>query len=204
MQKTFTWKTDENGTDGWIPDSNPSFWASDARIVAHDTLEHFQDDTGDAAGELQALGAVLLGRLQHDSNLTSKGLASDLTFLAWQIADQMPTTAKISRKLSDDYAEEILGHALQNFRESEEAIESSITPEQLQHVLSFIRTGYRRALRRYKNGFRLFSLFHDLQTAVEEAERRNRYREHGQRLIANVNISTGRVSVAIRDSWDDF
>jgi hypothetical protein len=64
LSKVFVYGTDDDsGITGWRPKDNPMFMPGDGLLVAHDTLEHFADDTGTLEDELRALGALSFIRL---------------------------------------------------------------------------------------------------------------------------------------------
>lgn len=144
----------------WIPNSDPT------TVVAHDILEHFPVDVPAAEGELMALGSYLALRLEMG---TQRSSLSPQQVLAYEILgvyryvleNNLTIAPKKTRKLNDfsSYAENyiqesaVLAYDLV-LKEDFDGQEVTIPSQEVfsEAVISWIRTGYRKALARYVDG----------------------------------------------------
>lgn len=163
----------------WFDGANPTTGLG----VAHDMLEHFKSDPGPTEGECQALGSFLLIRAEpahFNRNNSRSPLAGDLLGILYDIVEQsrqMPKSRK-TRPL-DEFSEKLLQSGLREafadiegmLEEIEDEEERSETRTRMlssrEDIASWIRVGYRKALRRYSN-CDTYSVGRDLFKKIEK------------------------------------
>lgn len=166
-----TW--DETGLKGlrptWFDNADPAAGTG----VAHDILEHFSSATTVLEGESEAVGAFLLLRLANGWNYRSGAfprseaeiLSRDVeTMLEGAVNDGLPLPeAAPSRRLADEEmdrfivegvrkavrGEEALRSLMVNCDVDEEEAKAVLTAQTEQGFITWLRRGYRRAVRRY-------------------------------------------------------
>ena len=155
----------------------------DGALIAHDLLEHINgiSNIGGISEELEALGAVIHVR-GHNGPLREgnyhhsyeEGLASDLSNMFFKWLDKgferrIPVTIA-SCGIEEELAEiiELAKHEIISESEYNDASLTSM-PEYLSGCKHFMRTGYRKAVKKYKklDGWELYSLFMDIAKAVD-------------------------------------
>ncbi len=157
---------EEYGELGLRLSARPWFEPLGGLAAAHDLMEHFADDDGTLAGELQALGASLFVRdcgsyfAQTGSRHTdaSVHIAADMVqqvhYTRERGENELPPIR--TRALSDDYVEgefqRSLAGAIRTLREEFEGEPLPgwlKTHEQRARFVGWLRRGYRRAVKRY-------------------------------------------------------
>lgn len=161
---------EEYGEVGLRLKSRPWFDPLGGVAVAHDLMEHFNDDDGTLAGELQALGASIYVRdfgcyfSQRGGYITEphKHIASDMleqVRLTLDRGEHELHDPGRTRALDDDYAESeiqaTLTEACRLIR-AEEILDGDLPDwlkgdEQRRRFVGWLRRGFRRARRRYRN-----------------------------------------------------
>lgn len=157
----------------------------DGILVAHDLLEHVngREHIGTVWDELEALGAIWQVRGRHADFLTKYGqnvsptqnVAADVSRMwpEWG-ADGMPPRAhrvKNTRPhLYDEDFQEIIAHArkdiLDEHRDDMNAAEFRDLDAYLSEALHRMRTGFRKAERKYGEGYFAHNMFRRIRDAV--------------------------------------
>lgn len=174
---------DQTGTRGlkptWFEGADPTR----GRGVAHDMLEHFKRDPGPLEGECMALGSFLLLRLNNgfgsNSLASISPLGNDVLGLLYAIAEKgydVPRLVK-TRPLEEHFEQEVQKAFTQGYGSLEDALENldegvrGAYRERIlaarEPMMSFVRTGFRKALRRY-NGCDLYAVGVNLFGKVEK------------------------------------
>jgi len=191
------------GTLGWQPTWMPEADPLGGMAVAHDVLEHFPGDRGDAQGEFEALGAALWVRGQgHWWATYTPQIYTDpghnlgaeypdiLMHVAYEGHGLEPPKALGSRPL-DAEVEEWISEAWRTGRDGLEAGDPLFEPELEPIVRQLVRRGYRRARRRYRgcSPWDLAWLFDQIRRrAEEERDRREEADEQGAELVVRVRL----------------
>lgn len=203
---TFT-ECDHTGSDGFIPDYVKG--ADATHSVAHDLLEHFPGDLPGVEGELMAIGAAVLIRLENGNSYPPNygDNVASLVYdpLMWALENNRKIKPLVSYKLGDNYswADDIMRdgankvHAMLIAESKHLAtpIDIPYTKDELSTiVLSWLRKGYRKALGRYSE-VDIYSMSTSLFKKVDDlSERivRSGYMYEGAkvRFVANVRQST--------------
>lgn len=157
--KIFHWDEDGNG---WKPDGIPEFDAGNATTVAHDVLEHVNDESG-FKWELLAFGAILYGRAFRDSRSYVTTFVHDLSgflrnenFVVPESRAVAPLPVQSEKVLvemrkgllqkyereNDDFLSFLMGKPEVNLRIAAAAID---------RCLPWIRRGYRLAKRMHRD-----------------------------------------------------
>jgi hypothetical protein len=193
---------------GWRPAHQPDFDPTGGMGVAHDVLEHFPGDDGSLKDELQAFGAILLIRVEH-GDLDPKSLAVEFPDLMSKLfhGDTWLEAAPRTRLLSDDL-EMFMARALIEARKqvAEFLYDDDLTyedkidwfNEQVPHIMGWMRVGYRRARRRYRNAYS----YHDLPALFGEIARMadQELKECDGRLGTELTIRVSTVRSIVRCS----
>lgn len=214
ITRKFRYETDqESGFTGltplWIQNANPT------SAIAHDILEHRNVEIGSAVtAELQAIGALLAIRLEQGvfpaANFNNSELLANPIFEVLQDAtrDDIPLTpAPKTRALGDDYAwaEQLIQAAIpQAFEMS--ARESNddeydlerlgVLKTQVEHIVSWLRIGYRHALQRYAE-VDLYTLGNSVFKAINQASQRlvdSEYLQEGTEVTVTVDVRNRNVN----------
>lgn len=191
----------EFGSMGWRLKDMPDFDPLPGMAVAHDILEHFPGGDESPADEFQALGAswFLRGEGYLYSGLSSgeENLAADMPDIVDHVLQgmYMPTPPRTHRL--DSNAEDALQIALKLAKRNcgdrgADAEAKSV----LRKALGWLRIGYRRAVRRYKdnvhNARHLFTLIE------AEADKYLKHAEEGDELHIGVVLANGRCDVKFK------
>lgn len=171
-----TW-TDTNGTLGLIiagmPKTDEIYADHTGRLIAHDLLEHQNgvSQIGCPRDELQALGGVwnVRGRWGHDIGgrlyTPAQALATDVLQVAIDAYSWEPHQLTTRPHDYDDDFREILDHARPMI--IAELPDFPVTAY-LEEALHHLRTGFRKAERRYRrHRFEGLNLFTAVQRAIE-------------------------------------
>ena len=165
--RNFVYEMDDNGFEGLRPDWFGNATPTSGRGVAHDMMEHFSSQAGPVEGELEALGAALALRWEQGANRsllsTEDIMAGDiLSVILDMVREELQVPApkrsqKIDDKLTDDTLVESVRRGFQMAKEEfrydkEDAARSEalLTKELFYTTVSWLRRGYRRALKRYE------------------------------------------------------
>ncbi|WP_087864472.1 hypothetical protein [Comamonas thiooxydans] len=180
---TFT-SCDDNGNSGLVPDFIKG--ADPAHQVAHDLLDHFPGNLPGVEGELMAIGTVVLMSLENGvanpQNYGSNVAELVLDPLVWAITNNRKISAIPTRRLPDEYswADEIMQDGSQKAYAvvaNELAHRTPFcaipyTPDELSIiVLSWLRKGYRKALKRYSE-VNHYTVAHSLYKKVDKFSER--------------------------------
>ncbi|WP_297478325.1 hypothetical protein [Ferrovum sp.] len=192
FKREFEWREDEEfGGWGWIPRGFPNFNAGRGMLVAHDTLEHFTNDSGTLEAEIRALGAMVLirgegGYFWNKGSIQSPGksLGADLARFYEELTQGMhsnygeftmpPRTCRLDAE-GDYIIEEGLKEGIKLFRLEREynGSESEVSSKELKgwerKMRGWLRIGYRKAVKRYHNPLpeELTYLFNCLETKID-------------------------------------
>lgn len=96
--KSFIW---DDEREGWKPESSPQFDAGGGFLVAHDTMEHF-NDSSDFEHELLAFGSIVYGRMYHSNNIINVASSDLANFLFEQKFQVKECNKHWDRPLSKD------------------------------------------------------------------------------------------------------
>ena len=165
--RNFVYEMDDNGLEGLRPDWFANASPTSGRGVAHDMMEHFSSQAGPVEGELDALGAALALRWEQGANRslssTEDIMARDVCSVILDMVreDLQVPAPKRSQKIDDELTDDTLVEgvkrgfqmAKEEFRFDEEDAargEALLTTELFSTLVSWLRRGYRRALKRYE------------------------------------------------------
>jgi hypothetical protein len=170
ITRTFKAKEDpELGNVGWMPTWITDANSGDARLAAHDILEHYVDSKGGAEGELMAMGCVIWGRanagsLYNPYRSVENTLGSDIMFVLREVVYGNQTLTNPGRTASledvDDSVESLINdcipEALKSLRSEMECEEQNynqaigLTDAEITYRLrGWLRKGARQAENRY-------------------------------------------------------
>jgi hypothetical protein len=209
----FTVKThDEFGTLGFAPKWYPSGDPLSGMAVAHDILEHFPGDPGDAEGEFMALGAAYWirgesGFMQRNGNRNppEEHIASDFPMI-WRIHHgthgrtgfRSPPRTRGAVDIIDQ-CKNIVYRACRLL--SEEECERLPDAAERELIAQWLARGYVLAERRYKkidpciSGHDIaYSLFGRIE---EQADRLLTQAEEGMELTVNIDVRALSVSLSL-------
>lgn len=195
---------EEYGTLGFAPQWYPNGYPLSGMGVAHDILEHFPNDEGEAEGEFMALGASYrirgeTGYFQRNGNVNSpaRHLSSDFPMI-FDVTEQQrgstrikpcPRKARVEPEVLEVF-KEIMAYAKEELVEQER--EDVLHEEDEQHIINWMALGYVKAGQRYswkKCRFDFHSLAHQLFQSIEEqANRLLKCAEEGMELTVKVNL----------------
>ena len=184
----------------WYPNGDPL----SGMAVAHDILEHFPNDEGEAEGEFMALGASYrirgeTGYFQRNGNVNTPAqhLASDFPMI-FDITEQQRGSTRIKPCLKkarvDPEIREMFQRIIEYAKEelAEQEREEVLYQEDEQHIINWLTLGYVKAEQRYswkKYRFDFYSLAHVLFQSIEEqADRLLKRAEEGMELTVRVNL----------------
>ncbi|MHB0929387.1 MAG: hypothetical protein ACYC3W_10900 [Candidatus Nanopelagicales bacterium] len=230
IRKSFLWEEDRTlGGYGWIPEGMPGFNASKGLGVAHDTLEHFANDTGDLTAECQAFGAMLYirGEGGYFSQIGTYNpnpayhMGSDLgRFVIESLMEGIsdydayikppPLTYKLNpdtEELLTEIKEEALKQAILFLNgianPDEQDISRADIIQKLDEINSWMRRGYRRAVLRYHkaSAVELAYLFSTLEAKVDKFYTQG---DVGDRLVVKVNPTTLQFAVEQNIIYDIY
>lgn len=201
--------------------NHPEMYAArEGRLIAHDILEHVNgpEEIGDVGDELEALGAIwyIRGRncdLSRDGTGSAYGphenVASDVAeMLRKCICDpsEFPALGKRTQghDMDDDF-HEIINYGQKSARAELRACEQTFKQSDVERfcrvTLSRMRTGYRKAERKYKN-VDANGAFWNIAEVVTKAAKHIEY--DGQRFEVRYNWDTGRASCDETYSEDNY
>jgi hypothetical protein len=185
----------------WYPNGDPLGGGA----VAHDILEHFAHDQGDAEGEFQALGAALFirgesGYFQRNGNVNSPEvhIGSGLAEI-WSLHTDRDYRSTFRPCGVIQYPEtmaqcrEAVKSGLKEFAERELTEPS---PRDCELIARWMGKGYKRAERRYKQ-HDSYSIAYSLFAPIEEAANNAlKYAEAGMVLTVLVDFARLKVDVS--------
>lgn len=189
---------EEYSTLGFIPSWYPNGDPLGGMGVAHDILEHFPGDKGDAEGEFQALGAALFirgesGYFQRNGNVcsTEEHLSADIPeILANHVYRDGRSSFRPCVKTTDKNLLETCRRIVElGTEEIEKEQEVFPSPSQQEHIAHIIASGYKRAAKRYRqhdSGAIAFRLFKEIE---EQADRALKKAEEGAVFTVRVNLA---------------
>lgn len=175
----------------WYPNGDPLT----GMAAAHDILEHFPKDNGNAEGEWQALGASLWirGNAGYYQNGTPESnIASDLPEV-WSI-QPYARACGLSRDLEImEQARSAVAHWMDEERTRDnDSLPSSADQE---NVARWIARGYQRAKRRYRASD-CHSICYNLFQPIQEAcDRELKHADEGMELTVRVDFKNLEASV---------
>lgn len=215
-----------NGELGWRMKGHPTFDPTNGNGVAHDMLEHAPNDNGSLEGEIQAIGGYMFVRLDSSLAYTEGASRPWDEMILSDIADVLfddamsrdfkkvrPVETIRTRPLCDEYAEHSLRRAVESVMDAwERESESYTNPERamaygrqllqadtLESVLGHLRTGYRRAKRRFGTSDVAAHLFTEVRNRVDKLRC-----EEGYELRVTAHAKTGYVSIRVNGFDEDF
>lgn len=187
--------------DGMKVTNYPSV-STEGRLIAHDILEHQNGikSIGSIGDELEALGGVWYvrgknGYLSLNSNYSpEENIASDVSNMAIMVFNNVPIRAnKVETKkhYEDDSFKEIIKLSKEMYKKEikcqlEENQEYDSLEEYFEQCLHLMRTGYRKAEKRFKNKCAI-SMFGYIEEAVDDIINEVEY--EGQEFILTYNSS---------------
>lgn len=194
--------------------SEEMFAATSGRLLAHDVIEHVNgpERIGDIDDELEALGAIWYTRGRH-SDLSRDGagsfyspeqnVASDVCDMLLKVLDgePMPECGRTAALDCDDSLREICDHGLKSARDEwphranpGQAFPIAEARQYLRAALGLMRTGYRKAVRKYeRTGRDANSAFWDISAVVDRVCKGGDLFE-GARYMLAYDWDTGRAS----------
>ena len=206
------------GGMGWKPDWQPDFDPLGGMAVAHDIMEHFPDDDGGLAGELQAFGAMYLVRVQSshhdkwgkkfsDDNMHNE-IADHVRRVRWGDTDPLPDHCFIGCDPETSHAiNKMVASARAVYNEEQDYQGSAwgdadvMSPLDCLSYAAWIKQGYMRA----KHRFAELST-DDLAFMFEEiaafANRHLKSAEPGARITVTVRDDDYVVDLEHMDQWE--
>jgi len=207
--KTYKFTVAENEQYGglgfkpsWYPNGDPL----SGMAVAHDILEHFAHDQGDAEGEFQALGAALFirgdsGYFQRNGNVNSpeKHIGSDLSNI-WQLhtdrdgRNNLRPCGVMCYHETMDQCRDVVKEGLKEFEEREQT-EPSLRDCEL--IARWIAKGYKRAQsQRYAKHDSYTIAYSLFDPIAEQADKALKHAEEGMVLTVRVDFKALKVAVS--------
>lgn len=199
--KTFVWTYGGDYNDGgWKPEGMPNFYAGGPVIVAHDTVEHFNDNPA-FHYELLAFGATVYARMHEDDTEGQVDVSADdlIGFLKKEDLKVRSPNQRWDKPLADAEDERRLRTMMDQTRsrlmfhydfmygrqKSDQAAEAVKRSE------VWIRLGYRIAARKYKKHgpAKFFGLFKQIFDATYN-DFDYRVPEPGERLTVSFDTDT--------------
>jgi hypothetical protein len=196
-------KHEDYGTNGWRLESQPGFDPLAGMAVAHDIIEHFPDGDESPADEFQALGASLLIRDGRFYRNYTPGInvASDFPeIIRHVIYEHMPLPeAPSTRPLTEgeEDIQEAMREGLKLMRSEFHDEDQQEAATELKKALGWLRTGYRRASKRFAG--RLEEVRWCFQKIQAEADRLLEHANEGDILVIDVNLKAGRANCYIEE-----
>ena len=212
----------DSGFEGWRPKDLVDFNPGNQYLVAHDTMEHFANDTGTLADEIRALGAFAFVRI--DSGYAFKNTIfsnRDMILarvIASTIADDIrdrdscdladaPGTLPLNPARYGHAKDQMMQRAIQlaipmltnewDLGNSEFAEEFN-SPEFAANLLGWLRIGYRAAHRRYRGDANLAG--HLMQSTCEKVAKLKTQHNLAYGDEMRVSISVARMEVSVKFS----
>lgn len=154
----------------------------DGVLIAHDLLEHVNGRAhiGTVSDELEALGAIVQVRGRHGDLLTvrpshysvAQNLASDLVrmFPEWGAEGAPPRAHLIKRTRAcghDSDIQEAIAHARHDLPREYDDLDRLEMECYLEEALHRMRNGYRKARRKYGDGYKGANLFTSIRDAIK-------------------------------------
>lgn len=208
----------DSGNDGWRPKNLVDFAPGNPYLVAHDTLEHFPNDTGTLADEIRALGAYAFVRIDSGYVFKSTIFSNPDRVLARVIASTIADTISDSDMCDladapgtlplnpsryghakDAMLQRAIGHAISmlasDYLKDSEFAEEVQSPEFAANLLSWLRIGYRAAHRRYDGDANRAGYF--MEETAAQVGKLNAGRElmYGDEMRVSVSVARMEVSV---------
>jgi hypothetical protein len=188
ISRTFRAGEDQNyGGTGWIPTWIPEANAGDARLVAHDLLEHYVDTKGGAEGELMAMGCIVWGRVMAGAiqayQPMSKVLGADVMNVLREVVygNQTLTSPGRTHRIDDECVEDEINACIpEAIRMLKAEYEEEPTKalglshkEIVYRIRGWMRNGARQAENRYykRHGvtyWQMAELYRKVQREVEK------------------------------------
>lgn len=209
ISKMFVYERHEDfGSNGWREKDKPHFQPLEGMAVAHDTLEHFPDDSREIEHELMALGAMLWVRGPHYGRHAAwENIQASMTDVyplhRWQDVPFGAPLPGMRRRLSHDPCsiegdfhelnETLFEFIRENCHNGEDLKPNEVDFLKIfvDRVVPWLRHGYRRARRRYCGDGRpgypgdLSSLFQKIQERADKLLKRCDF--IGQEMTVDVN-----------------
>lgn len=203
-------KHQDSGELGWRPEHQSSFDPYRGMTVAHDVLEHFPNDQGDAEDEFMALGAALWIRggggywyRKMPGNMNQEGdhLSSDFEEIVRRLEGRRLDACR-SPKIDDSFAEEQLELCAREARRN--LRDAKLPTADVDKAINWMRRGYRKAAKRFKHQSPdiVTSLFIDIEDAAEAALKDHDAME-GDKLIVRVDLRHQKTHVTHQRVWDE-
>ena len=208
----------EFGVNGWRLKSHPDFDPLQGMAVAHDCLEHFRDGDESPADEFQALGAAtLIRREQFESTRYGKdglsaNLSADMPDIWGHIVREglglASAPASAYRPIRDRHIETQLKRAVtEGLKEAHDmelfdSMRASEIAEICRDSIAWLRNGYRRAKRRFRD-LCLYSLLLDFKYISRKADEHLKRAEIGDELTVKVCLKRQWVEVEYRNQWGE-
>jgi len=191
----------EHGTWGWLEVGSPdTYFPLEAMGVAHDVLEHKLRPKQGIEEELMAFGAMLFIRYDGGYWVDRRGSASEWYYqVSTDLAEMMvkygdavkPCRSRIlsgelefQRSMGIDHANREAFDMDYTFR--------GLKYETRENLLGWIRKGYRWAVNRYGDAFRVCCWFQQIQVLVARLDAESCY-ENGEMLVISIINSTVKV-----------
>lgn len=225
ITRTFEAKMDpELGYLGWMPTWIEDANSGDARLAAHDVLEHYVDTKGGAEGELMAMGCVIWGRVMsgsiHSDYLpVEKIIGSDIMQVLREVLygnQTLTDPGRTARIFDDEDVEQMINdcipQALKSLRVETEGDDKSfnqalgMTDEEISYrIRGWLRKGARSANNKYyrRHGIgngQLSMLFDKVQDKIA------RYKaEHyeGGTMKVRVDLTRYEVKIEVKSPYDE-
>jgi len=172
--------------DGWVITDHPLLNhgiidEGDAYLtpmmVAHDVIEHVNgwQNIGTVEDELQALGAAVFTRVGQ-TEVTEHGIASDVAGNLEYVLDRQLKTVCTHQGDEGDVLNYISQEAARIFYRNAcyygDGREQKLNAiHNIEQVIHWMRIGYRKARAKYKESGMACSLFHSVQSVMEEASK---------------------------------
>lgn len=220
-------KHEETGEKGWRKADEPGFDPLGGMGVAHDVLEHFADSTDSPADEFQALGASFFVRREHYYHYKypyasfgrtvcpGENVASgDLVEIANHIIhERMPLAEPPATRKTESDAEPWIANFIKEATaslpvnmgmEDGEPDELAELKEIIRKAAGWLRIGYRRAARRFKDGVgwcpedRALGMF---MTIEREAAECLKHAEIGDSMTVHFCIRSGKAECLVETAY---
>lgn len=224
FKREFEWREDEEyGGWGWIPKGFPKFNAGRGMLVAHDTLEHFTNDSGTLEAEIRALGAMVLirgegGYFWNKGSIQGpeKSLGADLAHFYSELSNGMHSdegefSMPPRTRCLDTEGDYIIEQALKEGRElfelerkyngSESEVDEKKLKEWERKMRGWLRIGYRKAVKRYHN-----ALPHELSYLFDCVEEKidTRFKSGEQYETLTVKVDPKKLSFRVEVTCPEF
>ena len=209
--KLFTYAEDpKSGRTGWRPAALGNFAPGNPLLVAHDLVEHAPNDTGTLEDEFRAVGALAFTRITSGYFREQNPDAEADSFLARLIMATLPdpatgsftalavpsASAPLDGATYDAAADQLLQDGIWEAMETywvdlahEPGTDAFLTTycsaEAKEHMLGWMRKGYRDAFARYWGDARLAAfLLKEVKTEVSQVNARHNLKFGDQLLLS--------------------